>query len=55
MGWKRVIYTLFVIGVAGVSALTGAAAGGFAVYRVVKLDQAKLAPASLVTSSRITN
>jgi serine protease Do len=47
MGWKRVIYTLFVIGVAGVSALTGAAAGGFAVYRVVKLDQAKLAPASL--------
>ncbi len=47
MSWKRVIYTLFVIGVAGVSALTGAAAGGFAVYRVVKLDQAKLAPASL--------
>jgi serine protease Do len=47
MGWKRVIYTLFVIGVAGVSALTGAAAGGFAVYKVVKLDQAKLTPASL--------
>ena len=47
MGWKRVLYTLFVIGVAGISALTGAAAGGFAVYRVVKLDQAKLAPTSL--------
>jgi serine protease Do len=47
MGWKRVIYTLFVIGISGVSALTGAAAGGFAVYKVVKLDQAKLASASL--------
>ena len=47
MGWKRVLYTLFVIAVAGISALTGAAAGGFAVYRVVKLDQAKLVPASL--------
>ena len=47
MGWKRVIYTLFVIGVAGISALTGAAAGGFAVYRAVKLNQANLVPASL--------
>jgi serine protease Do len=47
MSWKRVIYTIFVIGVAGFSALTGAAAGGYAVYRVVKLDQEKLAPASL--------
>lgn len=46
MSWKRIIYTLFVVLVAGVAALSGAAAGGFAVYRAARLDLAKTAPQS---------
>lgn len=41
MSWKRIIYTLFVVIVAGVSAVTGAAAGGFAVYKAARLEQEK--------------
>ena len=44
MSWKRIIYTLFVVVVAGVSAVTGAAAGGLAVYKAAKLEQAKVSP-----------
>ncbi|MEW6286610.1 MAG: trypsin-like peptidase domain-containing protein [Chloroflexota bacterium] len=36
MSLKKVLYVLFVIVIAGGSALTGAAAGGFAVYRAVQ-------------------
>ncbi|MGE5642970.1 MAG: S1C family serine protease [Byssovorax cruenta] len=36
MSWRRVFYAVFVIVVAGVSALTGAFAGGTAVYRAVQ-------------------
>jgi 2-alkenal reductase len=36
MPWKRVVYVLFVICVAGISALGGAIAGGFAVYRALQ-------------------
>jgi 2-alkenal reductase len=36
MSWKRVFYAVFVIVVAGVSALVGAFAGGTAVYRAVQ-------------------
>jgi serine protease Do len=35
MSWKRVIYVLFVIVIAGISALSGVFAGALAVYRVV--------------------
>jgi 2-alkenal reductase len=33
MSWKRVFFAMFVIALAGVSALSGAIAGGFAVYQ----------------------
>jgi 2-alkenal reductase len=36
MSLKRILYILFVAAIAGVSALTGAAVGGFAVYRAVQ-------------------
>ncbi len=36
MSWKRVLYAVFVVVVAGVSALAGAFAGGTAVYRAVQ-------------------
>jgi len=36
MSWRRVFYGLFVVIVAGVAALTGAFAGGAAVYRAVQ-------------------
>lgn len=50
MSWKRVIYTLFVIVVAGVSAVAGAAAGGVAVYRAAKLNQSQVTPITLLQS-----
>lgn len=39
MTWKRTLYLGLVMVIAGVSALAGAAAGGFAVYRAVSLQQ----------------
>jgi serine protease Do len=36
MSWKRILYSLFVIFVAAVSALGGATAGGIAVYRALQ-------------------
>ena len=36
MSWRRVFYGFFVVIVAGVAALTGAFAGGAAVYRAVQ-------------------
>jgi serine protease Do len=39
MSWKRVIYVLIVISVAGISALGGAMAGGIAVYRALRPGQ----------------
>jgi serine protease Do len=35
MSWRRVLYVLFVVVVAGISALSGVLAGGLAVYRVM--------------------
>ncbi|MBK8419170.1 trypsin-like peptidase domain-containing protein [Candidatus Villigracilis saccharophilus] len=40
MSWKKIIYLLLVMVIAGLSALTGAAAGGAAVYTVVSREQA---------------
>lgn len=39
MSKKNIVYLLFVVVIAGVSALTGAAAGGFAVYKTVGAKQ----------------
>jgi len=39
MAWKRVVYTLFVVVVAGISALSGAVAGGVAVYSAMRQGQ----------------
>lgn len=44
MSWKRTLYVLVVIIVAAVSALTGALAGGVAVYRAARQDQPAAAP-----------
>ena len=35
MSWKRVLYVFFVVVVAGIAALSGAVAGGLAVYRAI--------------------
>ncbi|MBK7452909.1 MAG: trypsin-like peptidase domain-containing protein [Anaerolineales bacterium] len=40
MSWKKIIYLLLVMVIAGLSALTGAAAGGAAVYSVVSRERA---------------
>jgi serine protease Do len=39
MSWKRVLYALFVVVVAGASALAGVVAGGIAVYQAVRQGQ----------------
>ena len=45
--WRRILYVLFVVVLAGVSALAGAAAGGLAVYRALRQTGLPLAaPAS---------
>ena len=46
MSLKRVVYVLFILVIAGASALVGAAAGGFAVYRAVQ-GQANNLPAPI--------
>jgi 2-alkenal reductase len=51
MTWKRTIYGLLVVVVAGVSALTGAAAGGFAVYQAVSRNQSNTSPISFSQAS----
>jgi 2-alkenal reductase len=39
MSWKHVLYALFVVVIAGASALAGALAGGIAIYQAVSQDQ----------------
>jgi serine protease Do len=46
MSWKRVVFALFVVVIAGISALAGAFAGGIAVYQAMRQNQS----ASLNTS-----
>ncbi len=41
MSWKRILFVLFIVLVAGASALTGALAGGLAVYRAMQANQTK--------------
>jgi serine protease Do len=46
MSWKRVVYVLFVLIVAGISALSGVVVGGMAVYQAVRRNQPAVAAAS---------
>jgi len=47
MSWKRVLYVLFVVCIAGCAALTGAIAGGLAVYRATSKSQAQISLATI--------
>jgi S1-C subfamily serine protease len=47
MSWKRILYSLFVVFVAAVAALSGATAGGIAVYRALQNSQPASATAAV--------
>ncbi len=55
MSWKRVFYVLVVIVVAGVSALSGVLAGGFAVYQAVRQSLPANRPLALVQQAAVTS
>ena len=55
MSWKRVFYVLVVIIVAGVSALSGVLAGGFAVYQAVRQNMPANRPLALVQQAAVTS
>ena len=55
MSLKKVLYVLFVIVIAGASALAGAAAGGFAVFRAVQQRSSLPAPIQQVLPANNTN
>jgi len=56
MSWKRIVYSLFVVVVAAVAALSGTAAGGFAVYRALQQKQlpGSVAPLAAISASSTT-
>lgn len=49
MSWRRILFVLLILLVAGVSALMGGAAGGIVVYQVMRQNQPDTIPTSLVT------
>jgi 2-alkenal reductase len=52
MSWKRVLYAFFIVVVAGISALSGAIAGGIAVYSAIRANTSQpvtVAPPTLPT------
>ena len=56
MSLRRVVYVLFILFIAGASALVGAAAGGFAVYRAVQERSSNLpAPIQNILPANSTN
>jgi serine protease Do len=55
MSWKRMLYVIFVVIVAGASALAGAAAGGYAVYRAVHTAQSNEPAFTIGTAVPIPN
>src|SRR5574341_8976 len=55
MSLKRIMYILFVLVVAGASALIGAAAGGFAVFRAVQQKASLPAPIQEILPANNTN
>jgi serine protease Do len=55
MSWKRILYSLFVVIVAAVAALSGATAGGIAVYRALQNSQsASTTPVQTISASSTT-
>jgi 2-alkenal reductase len=55
MSLKRILYVLFIAVVAGVASLSGAAVGGFAVYRAVQQRAALPAPLQAIVPVSNTN
>jgi len=55
MSLKKVLYVLFVIIISGMSALAGAAAGGFAVFRAVQQRSSLPAPIQEILPANNTN
>ena len=55
MSWKKVLYVLFILVIAGGSALAGAAAGGFAVFRAVQQRSSLPAPIQEILPASNTN
>ena len=55
MSLKRIFYALFVVVIAGMSALAGATAGGFAVYRAVEARDSLPAPIQQVLPASNTS
>ena len=55
MSWKKTIYLFLIMVVAGVSALTGAAAGGAAVYTVISRKQAETPSVAIPAVSNSNN
>jgi 2-alkenal reductase len=55
MSWKKTLYILLVMAVAGVSALTGAAAGGAVVYKVIQRGNSLPAPMQDILTTDNTN
>jgi serine protease Do len=51
MSWKRILYSLFVVFIAAVAALSGAAAGGIAVYRAMQNNKSASTTAPIQTIS----
>jgi serine protease Do len=54
MSWKRIFYVLVVLVVAGVSALSGVVAGGFAVYQAVRQNNSVARPLPVVQAAILT-
>jgi len=53
MSWKRILYAVFVVAVAGVSALAGVFTGGVAVYQAVSRNQSHALVASAPSAQTI--
>jgi serine protease Do len=53
MSWKRILYVVFVVAVAGVSALAGVFTGGVAVYQAVSRNQSHALVASAPSAQTI--
>jgi len=55
MSWKRIFYVLVILVVAGISALSGVLAGGFAVYQAVRQSLPAARPLQLVPAAVSTS
>ncbi len=55
MSWKRILYVVVIILVAGISALSGAVAGGVAVYAAIIKNEKTVAPVTLLPTPSASN